>query len=121
MAKNKGGNLLDYIPKIKESQKFTEDENGIIVLTVEWKGFFHTIAHKFFKKPKVSKISLDELGSYVWKQIDGEKSLMEIAALVGGQFGDEPEIAAERLIKFVRILLDNEFIELAEKNSEKKN
>lgn len=101
-------NYLDYIPKTNKTWGI--NKNGVVELMVENKGFFNMIAQKVFKKPRFSFIVLDEYGSFVWKNIDGEKSIYEI----GQELKDEHEGAGqqlyERLAKFVGILESNEYI-----------
>ena len=47
-------NYLEFIPSKKEGMNWTVDEQGIVTLEIENKGFFNFIAQKLFKKPKIS-------------------------------------------------------------------
>ena len=38
------------------------------------KGFYHKIAQKIFRRPRVSDIKMDKYGSFVWHAIDDEKT-----------------------------------------------
>lgn len=59
-------NYLERKPSRPEGISWSADENGIITLDIENTGAFNRIAQKFFKKPKVTHIHLDEMGSFVW-------------------------------------------------------
>lgn len=107
-------NYLDYIPVINKNNKWNIIEDDIVQINVINKGFFNRIAQIFFKRPKVSKIRLDEYGSIVWKYIDGNKSINEIADSVridfDDKFNDEDEVFYRKLVKFIHILKENKFI-----------
>ena len=64
------------------------EKEGIITLEIENIGVFNRVAQKFFKKPKISYVHLDEMGSFIWPVIDGEKNLIEIGKGVKEHFGE---------------------------------
>ena len=66
MKKKDSKNYLDFIPEKNPEIEYEADEDGIITVLIEWKGFYHKIAQKLFRRPRVSDIRLDELGSFVW-------------------------------------------------------
>jgi hypothetical protein len=105
-------NYLERIPKRNESIKWNLDENNRVTLEVENKGFFNKIAQKFFKKPKVSYVHLDENGSFLWQHLDGEKSILDLGVLVKEHFGEKAEPLYERLCKYFQILESYAFIRL---------
>ena len=78
MKKKKNENYLDNVPVINGDICWEEDDDKLIVIKQKNKGFYSKIAQKFFDRPKISNIHLDEFGSFVWKQIDGEKDIAEI-------------------------------------------
>ncbi len=110
--KQKGDNLLDFIPVRNEQIAFSTDQNGKVTLEIENKGLFNKIAQKFFKKPKISFIHLDDMGSFIWPLIDGQKNIHKIGELVKEHFGEEAEPLYERLCKYVKILESYGFIRL---------
>lgn len=111
--KSKGEvNFLDFIPVICESQQYKEDEEGHIVVCIERKSIYDRIARAIRKRtPKYSYFTLDDHGSFVWRQIDGVRSVYEIGKLVREEFGEDAEPLYERLSKFIQILWMNEFIQ----------
>ncbi len=103
-------NLLDFVPKRNSLIVFSEDKKGIVTLEVKNRGFYNRIAQIFFKRPKVSFITLEEFGSFIWKQIDGTRTVMEIAELVKEEFGDKAEPLYERLGKYMNTLRKCDYI-----------
>lgn len=107
--KKKQVNYLDYV-FIKNPVFTWREKDGLVCVIVEWKGFFHWVAYKVLKKPRKSEIVMDGLGSFVWKQLDGNRNLYQISRLVKEEFGSKAEPVYERLIQFVEIMRDNKFI-----------
>ena len=64
--KDQQENYLERKPKRHEAIAWAKDEKGIVTLDIENTGFFNRLAQKFFHKPKVTHIHLDEMGSFVW-------------------------------------------------------
>ncbi len=108
MKKNKA-NFLDFVPY--HSPKITYSENdGIITVDMYHKGFYARIAQKLFHRPAVSHIKLDTYGSFVWKNINGENSVDDIAHIIKEKFGRDIEPLYNRLVGYMRILHNNKFI-----------
>jgi len=103
---------LERRPKRSDKLSWTADEAGIVTLAIENKGLMNRIAQKFFKKPKISYIHLDELGSFLWQRLDGTKTLLDLGKEVEEQFGDKANPLYERLAKYVQILDSYHFIVL---------
>lgn len=104
-------NYLEKIPSRPEHIKWNADENGIVTLDIENTGFMNRMAQKLFRKPKISHIHLDEMGSFVWPLLDGEKNIIELGELVKERFGDKANPLYERLAKYFQILDSYQFIE----------
>lgn len=101
---NEQENYLERIPKRPEGLGFSISEDGLVVLEIENKGVFNRIAQKVFRKPKVSYIHLDEMGSFNFQTMDGRMNLMEIGKLVEEKFGKEANPLYERLAQYFQIL-----------------
>lgn len=104
-------NYLEKIPVRNENIQWKQDENGAVTLEIENTGFFNKVAQKFFKKPKISYVHLDENGSFLWPLLDGEKSILDLGVLVKEHFGEKAEPLYERLAKYFQILESYKFIE----------
>ncbi len=103
-------NYLERIPMHPEGLAWSADENGMVTLDIENKGVVNRMAQKLLKKPKVSHIHLDEIGSFVWPLIDGEKTIADFAPFMEEHFGEKAEPTYERLAKFFQILESYKFI-----------
>ncbi|MGN0329941.1 MAG: PqqD family peptide modification chaperone [Kineothrix sp.] len=112
MRKEKKGseNYLERRPMRHERIKWSADGEGLVVLDLEHTGFFNLLAQKLFARPKTSHIHLDELGSFAWIQMDGEKDIAALGELVEGRFGDQARPLYERLAKYCQILDSCSFI-----------
>ncbi len=108
-------NYLERIPVRNESICWSKDEKGIVTLEIENRGLFNKIAQKFFKKPKISFVHLDETGSFVWPLIDGEKTIIAIGKYVEAEFGEKANPLYERLAKYFQILESYGFIKFNNK------
>lgn len=104
-------NYLERRPFRPENLEWSKDDDGAVTLNIQNKGIFNTIAQKFFKKPKVSYIHLDEIGSFVWPIIDGEKTIIDIGVIVEEHFGEKSKPLYERLAKYFQILDSYGFVE----------
>ena len=103
-------NYLDYVPKHNALFPYTLKENGKVEVKVTNRGLFNRIAQIFFRRPKYSYIELDEFGTFVWQQIDGQRTIYDICMLVKDRFGEAAEPLFERAVQFFRILRSNSFI-----------
>lgn len=105
--------LLNYIP-VKDCESV--DEGGIVTLSFRKKNPSF-IDKLFFKKllAKPYKIDLDYIGSFVWKQIDGKKTVSELVQISRGYFGEKIEPADQRVVKFIEQLNGAKFIRLFDK------
>lgn len=114
MRKNKKAeNYLDKKPMRREGISWSE-KDGSVTLEIENKGVFNRIAQKLLKKPKISYIHLDEMGSFIWPIIDGEKTVFELGGAVEERFGDDAKPLYERLVKYFQILESYNFISFNE-------
>ncbi len=103
-------NFLDYIPKHNVLFPYEKKENGRIEVRMRHRGLIKKFTQILLKKPKYTYVELDDFGSFVWEQMDGERSVFEIGKRVKEHFGKEAEPLYERLTKFVQILRRNGFI-----------
>ena len=103
-------NYLEKIPSRSSMLNWSTDEDGIVTLEIENKGWANRIAQKLFKRPKISYIHLDKLGSFVWPLIDGKTNITELGNLVDEKFGEEAHPLYERLARYFQILDSYHFI-----------
>lgn len=110
MSKKLKKNYLDYVPVCAPEHSWELNEKRLVVIRVENRGFYNRLAQKVFKRPKVSYISLDEYGSFVWQQMDGKRTIYDISFLVKERYGEKAEPLLPRLTKYFQILYQNHFI-----------
>ncbi len=108
-------NYLERIPARPDGIEWSADSDGIVTLEVHNTGAMNRIAQKLLKKPKISYIHLDEIGSFVWPLMDGERTIMDIGEPVEVHFGDKAKPIYERLVQFFSILESYGFVQWKKK------
>ena len=103
-------NFLERVPLKNEKIGWSANEEGIVTLEIENKGFFKFLTQKLLKKPRISYVHLDEMGSFVWHIIDGEKNIFDIGKDVESHFGEKANPLYERLSQYFEILKNYKFI-----------
>lgn len=103
-------NYLDFVPVCAPGYTWKLNEKKLVEIEVQNTGFYNRLAQKLFKRPKVSYISLDEYGSFIWQQMDGKRTIYEISFLVKERYGEEAEPLLQRLTRFFQILYHNHYI-----------
>lgn len=108
---NKSPNYLEFVPVINDKFKY-EIVEGQVTVFQENTGFFNVIAQKFFKKPRISQIHLDEMGNFIWPLFDGKRNIFEIADMVDKEFGEKASPLYDRLVQYIKTLESYGFIQL---------
>ena len=109
-SKRKDQNYLEKVPVRNPEFAWKEDDQGMVTVDMVHKGIFDRLAQKLWVTPKVSHVKLDRFGSFVWKQMDGSRNIIDIGVLVREEFADQAEPLYERLAEFVKMLRDNRFV-----------
>lgn len=112
MKKNNSAetDFLECVPKRVEKIEYSKDSNGNVVLKMKNTGLFNRIAQIVLKKPEISYIHLDEIGSCVWLLSDGEKTVTELGESVEKRFGEKVHPLYGRLSQYLRTLESYGFI-----------
>ena len=103
-------NYLEQTPLRHPQIEWTKDDKGIVTLEIENTGLFNKIAQKVFKRPKISYIHLDEMGSFIWPILDESKTIVDLGVEVKEHFGEDAEPLYERLAQFFKVLESYHFI-----------
>lgn len=116
MAKKKklSPNYMDLVFTPAEKLHWEQRKDGMVILDMVNKGFFHKIAQLFFHKPRVSHIALDKYGTKLWLALDGKRTVYDVIAEMQKAFPAEKERMTDRVITFLCTLQTNHFI--CEKN-----
>lgn len=107
-------NYLDLIPIRNSSIKWHVDHRKRVVLEVENKGWMNRIAQELFNRPRYTKVHLDEMGTFVWPLIDGQRQIADIASLVREEFGEKAEPLYPRVVKYFQIMESYHFVTVRE-------
>ncbi len=103
-------NMYDVIPR--PCVDFETDVDGkIILLKPKFRSAFALKYILPLFKRKNYKIHLDDMGTAVWKQIDGIKNAGIIVEEIEKEFGTDIQPAHERLGIFLRMLKNSKFID----------
>lgn len=103
-------NYFDKIPIHSDSLLWNIDNQGYVTIIIANKGIFNYIAQKLLKKPEKTHVHLDELGSFIWLHIDGNKNISDLGKEVYVKFRDTANPLYERLLIYFKILEQNNFI-----------
>ena len=86
-------------------------EDGIVEVDMVNKGFFNSIAQKFFHRPRVSHIALDKYGTTLWHALDGTATVNDILEKMNEAFPDEQDKMLNRVVQFLTTLETWKFIQ----------
>ncbi len=111
--KKKSENYLTRKPRRKEGLSWETGEDGKVTLAVENKGFFNRLFQLLLKKPKISYIHLDEMGSFLWPLLEGKEDLIALGEKVKEAFGEKAEPLYPRLSQYISILESYGFLTLS--------
>ena len=103
-------NYLEKIPARPDHIRWETDAEGVVTLCIDNTGWANKLAQVFFHRPKVSYVHLDEMGSFVWPLLDGEKNIIELGKLVDEHFGEKAHPLYERLARYFQIMDSYHFI-----------
>ncbi|NPV87902.1 PqqD family protein [Coprothermobacteraceae bacterium] len=107
MARKK--NALDIVP-VKRPFIHTLEENGVVKLKIYRNKWWDKLMHRIFKTPLEVTIDLDEIGSEVWRLIDGHKTIREIGQQLEANLGEKAQPTYPRLLTFVKYLYGADLI-----------
>ena len=105
-------NIALFIPKACVGHE-VGDDGSVMLLVPRFRAGWMQWLQKRLKKPHI-KVQLDEIGSAVWRQIDGARTVAKISETLEREFGERIHPTAERLGFFLGTLRRNRFIELDE-------
>ena len=89
LKKSRVKNNLALIPIKSHNRVWESWNNGLIEIILPRNGLVDRLIRLIKDTPKVMRIQLDDLGSYVWQNIDGSRTIEEIGCLLNAEFGKE--------------------------------
>lgn len=109
----KSANTLELHP-VKCYSELIDQEGIVSVLVPKIKNSTLRNFSSRFVKNMYMKVKLDKYGSEVWKRIDGEKNVELIIKEISESLSDELNDAENRIINFIFILYQQDFITFIE-------
>ena len=108
---------LACIPKQNDTTTWKELENGNIEFTyaIPLSRFFQALQRKFTKNSidtPTKRLELDSMGSYVWRLIDGERSVGTIITTFAKEYKVSNMEAETAVTSFIKTLGQRGFIGL---------
>ena len=108
---------LACVPKINDTTTWTELEDGNIMFTyaIPLSRFFQALHRKFTKNSvdtPTKRLELDAMGSYVWKLIDGKRSVGTIITTFAKEYKVSNMEAETAVTSFIKTLGQRGFIGL---------
>lgn len=101
---------MDLVFVKSESRPWRKKDGGLVEIDMENTGFFNAVAQKFFHRPRVSHISLDQYGSVLWLALDGNASVNDVLQKMNEHFPAEREKMLNRVVQFLATLERTGFI-----------
>lgn len=109
-------NLYDLIPKRNFKHEINESNIVTILIPKFSNKFLTEYLMPRLKHPYI-KIILDEIGSALWLEIDGQKNVGEIVRILEEKFGEKIQPVDERISKFFSQLSAYKFITFINKEN----
>jgi hypothetical protein len=107
--------FLGFVP-VRKDFEWSTNKDGLIELKVpKFKSNFGKSFCKAIKKDDVFVANLDKIGSIVWTNCDGERTVKHILDKLKKEFPDEKNID-QRLFLFLRQVHSLNYIELLKKS-----
>jgi len=106
---------LSCIPQQNQTTSWEELENGDIQFTyaIPLSRFFQALHRKFSRNrvvPPTKRLQLDAMGSFVWKLLDGERSVGNIITLFAEEYKVSNQESEKAVTAFIKTLGQRGFI-----------
>ena len=103
-------NILSVIPIRNPEVLWEENKFGRIRIRVERNDLFYGVIKKLTGRVRIDKIPLDPYGSFIWRNIDGKRTIEEIKDYLQEQQEEEIEDLEERIFRYFQELKKHQFI-----------
>lgn len=107
----KSKNMMNMIPVRKKNIEWTKD-GEIVTLIIKRNSKIDIFMHKLFRTSNIRTVELEKIGSFIWEQCDAKTNLYEISCKLENKFGKEAEPVIPRMLQYIKILSNNNFINL---------
>lgn len=97
---------------VKATQGASEEGSTVVLLMPRYPTIAGKLVGKLFGRSTHIKVKLDDVGSAVWRLIDGTRNVRQIGEEIQSSFGEGAQPVFPRLEEFLGILARNRFIRL---------
>ena len=104
--------IMECVPSRLCEHETDLSTDRIIVLRPKYTSKLGRSVFEPFLKNKNFKVKLDDLGTAVWKNMDGKNTVKNLGEILAAEFGPEIEPIYERLGKFIIQMHKEKFIRL---------
>lgn len=101
-------NFVLYVPEIIH-QKFRVTDTGKVILDLRINPAKKLMGRLVNREP-VANLELDELSSSAWLNMDGTRSILDIARIQSKKTGDDIDEAVRRIVQFMRYVASRGWI-----------
>lgn len=116
-SKNESANVMEMIPVPQCETKVNSDDDTIDLLMPRFKSSWLSRLVPPKKEPNI-QIHLDKTGTIFWQNVDGKRTVFEIAEKMLSEMPEEMENGVERVGLFAQTLYRQEFITLKDPGDE---
>jgi hypothetical protein len=102
--------LPELIPTPKYGHEITDEGKVVVIIPKFQRPPFNRLMRRM-KAPNI-RVKLDEIGSFIWLQCDGQRNLAAIMAALHDEFGERVEPVDQRVGLFIRQLLRGGMVRL---------
>ncbi len=100
--------VLNIIYKVPEKVNYEISEEGMVTILEKQDHKIQSFFRKLrFRIPLYKKIELDAYASFVFLQIDGNRTVQEIGKLIDSKYGKDAHPLYERLLLFLNHIETN--------------
>jgi len=93
--------MLSFRPRRMDFEWYTNEEGLVRIKVPKFTSNFGKSFCKIIKKDNIFTASMDKIGSIVWTESDGKKTVKDILNIIKKEFPDEEEID-QRLFLFLQ-------------------
>jgi hypothetical protein len=102
-------NILDYIP-LQNCQWGTDEKGHVFLIKEKTKNKLLKKVIGWLGRSQDFHIHLDELGTAAWLHTDGQRTILEIGAILRLELAEKIEPAEIRLARFFAMLARDRFV-----------
>ncbi|WP_315167866.1 PqqD family protein [Metaclostridioides mangenotii] len=114
--------VLNLVYQIRDDLEYEVDEKSIVTIIKRQEHWVQRFFRKLrFKIPKITYIKLDAYSSFIFLNIDGNRTVKEIGEIMDEKYGEEAKPLYERLLLFLNhievnakyiVRIEKDFVEI---------